>query len=118
MSLKSITILSLFLLAAVPAAIFAQSPVKITGIVTDRETGKPLPGANISVAGTGFGAVADEEGRYSLLDLPSGEYRLQVSFIGYRTELTRWIRIEPDHVVIQDFRLAVLPVQGEEIVVE
>lgn len=45
----------------------------------------PLPGANIVVKGTYKGVFANNQGRFSLEQLPIGESTLQVSFLGYET---------------------------------
>ncbi|WP_256536668.1 SusC/RagA family TonB-linked outer membrane protein [Mucilaginibacter aquariorum] len=55
---------------------------KVYGKVTD-ETGEPLPGANVRVAGTTMGASADVNGNYTL-NIPEGTYTLQATFVGYK----------------------------------
>ncbi|MFC1569329.1 substrate-binding domain-containing protein [bacterium] len=47
---------------------------KIAGTVTDKETGEPLPGANVVIEGTSLGAAADIEGQFSILHVPPQEY--------------------------------------------
>ncbi len=61
----------------------AQSLIKIEGTVIDAESGRPLPGANVVLVGTAYGAAADEAGRFAFEDLFNGFYRLQVGFMGY-----------------------------------
>src|SRR5512133_2941933 len=38
----------------------------VTGKITDSQTGDPMPGVNILVKGTTFGAISDIEGKYTL----------------------------------------------------
>ena len=38
---------------------FAGTTGKLTGYVKDGETGDPIPGVNVVIAGTGFGAATD-----------------------------------------------------------
>ena len=60
--------------------VLAQSTV--TGTVMDAELNAPLLGANIVVKGTTKGAIADFDGKFTLVtDLASGE--IVVSYIGY-----------------------------------
>ncbi|MYJ56145.1 MAG: TonB-dependent receptor, partial [Rhodothermaceae bacterium] len=59
----------------------------ISGIVTDAESGLPLPGATVILVGTTTGAVTDGDGNYSINNLPFGTYTIQVSFVGYETVL-------------------------------
>jgi len=47
------------------------------------EEGMPVPFANIFLEGTSFGAAADEEGNYLIADIPSGNYKLKVTVLGY-----------------------------------
>lgn len=56
----------------------------IAGTVVDDE-GSPLPGANLTIAGTQRGTSTDPEGRYVLGNLEPDTYTLRASFIGYRT---------------------------------
>ena len=42
---------------------------KISGKITDRETGDPLPGANIVMVGTSLGAAAGINGTFTILDV-------------------------------------------------
>ncbi len=58
---------------------------KVTGVVTDAQTGEPLPGVNITIEGTLTGTTSDLNGRYSV-DVPDENAVLLFSFIGYNTE--------------------------------
>lgn len=73
---KSVTLM-LFLLVSG----FASAQNTITGLVTDGETGLPMPGATIMAAGN-LGSVSDENGKYSI-NVPSEVKTLTFSFIGY-----------------------------------
>lgn len=64
---------------------FAQNGT-IRGYVTSRETGRPLPGANVIArdsTGTVHGSATDEKGFYQISGLPLGRYHLRVSHVGY-----------------------------------
>lgn len=56
----------------------------IAGKVTSAETGKPLHGANVYVAGTSFGAATISDGSFQIDNLASGAYTLKTSFMGYQ----------------------------------
>jgi outer membrane receptor protein involved in Fe transport len=58
--------------------------IKISGQVTDAETGKPLVGANVTIIGTNIGASAGTNGHYSLTIVSVGEIKVQASMIGFR----------------------------------
>lgn len=59
----------------------AQQGVEIKGRVMDSD-GKPVPGVTIIIVGTTTGTATDEEGDYSLRNVPVGRV-LRFSFVGY-----------------------------------
>lgn len=69
---------SLFLLSAVPT--LAQQPV--SGTVRDSLTSEPIAGAAVTVVGTQLGTSTDEEGRFTLANVPEGA-TLDIAFIGF-----------------------------------
>ncbi|MFT3822288.1 MAG: TonB-dependent receptor [Chitinophagaceae bacterium] len=60
-----------------------QAPSSITGKVLD-ETGKPIPGATVSLKTISKMAVTDKNGAFTLDKLSPGTYQLVISFIGYK----------------------------------
>ncbi len=85
---RSVIFVSLFLatfLLRPPAA--AQSTGHVTGLVTDAETGRPLPGVNILVSDTADGSPrgtsTGPQGRFTLGPLDPGTYTIQARFVGY-----------------------------------
>lgn len=72
------------LLVATTHAQGAPATGRIAGVVTDAETGAPLPGANVWLEGTRTGAAADIDGRYEIDAVPVGTHPVQVSFVGFR----------------------------------
>ncbi len=57
----------------------------IMGRVTDKETGKPIYLCTISLEGTRYSALTDEDGRFKLEGVPEGEYVIRAKRIGYET---------------------------------
>ncbi|MFL5574378.1 MAG: SusC/RagA family TonB-linked outer membrane protein [Gemmatimonadaceae bacterium] len=55
----------------------------ISGRVTDRVNGGGIANATVSLEGTRFGATADDEGRYRIVNVPAGAYTLLARRIGY-----------------------------------
>ncbi len=70
--------------ATYPATVKAVAQ-KISGIVSDLETGETLPGVNILAKGTTNGTVTDIEGKYTL-NVDDDVTTLIFSSIGYTTE--------------------------------
>ena len=56
--------------------------LKVTGTLTDAETGTALIGATVQVKGTTTGTSTDLDGTYSI-DAPDGNAILVFSYIGY-----------------------------------
>ena len=76
------TYLQLFILLFC-AVSFSQSTIK--GKVTDN-TGLPLPGANIVVAGTATGAFSDIDGNYTLNFDQNPPFSIRVSYTGFESQ--------------------------------
>lgn len=83
-------------LVLVPSMMFAGTVGKISGTITDRETGDALPGANVFIDGTTLGAATDVEGRFIILNVPVGTYIVRASFIGYQTFTIRNVIVSQD----------------------
>src|ERR1700761_735023 len=76
---KNILTCLLLLLLCVAQA-YAQD-LKVTGIVTSKEDGLPIPGATIKVKGTTTGTQTDIKGQYSIT-VPQNAI-LVFTFLGY-----------------------------------
>jgi len=61
-----------------------QQQIRVSGKITDGSTGDAMPGVNIVVKGTSLGAIADVEGKYSIM-VNDRNATLIFSFIGYVT---------------------------------
>ena len=66
---------------------------QIKGVVIDNSTRQPLEFVNVLVVGLGIGASTDANGNFLITQVPPGIYRLQASFLGYKTELTPEYRV-------------------------
>ena len=58
--------------------------MKITGKVTDKQTGEPLAMANVAVVGSTVGTTTNFDGHYSL-DI-DGSAEIGYSYVGYTTQ--------------------------------
>jgi hypothetical protein len=76
---------------------WAQATAQINGTVVDSSTGV-LPGVTVIAIQTDTGfrreVVTDEAGSYSLLNLPTGPYRLEATLAGFRTFLQTGIVLQ------------------------
>ncbi len=83
-----------WMLFLIPAIIFAQSG-NIGGMVSDAETGQTIQGANVILVGTIYGAASDLSGKYLIEDVPYGDYKIMVSYMGYG-KITKDISLNSD----------------------
>ncbi len=60
--------------------------VRITGRVTNFITGAPIHNVNVFLINTTRGAATDEQGMYSIENIPLGNYEIVASMIGYEVE--------------------------------
>ncbi len=67
------------LLAALPAA---HAQTTLVGTVADTE-GAPIPGVTVYLSGTTRGTQTDDAGRFRLVGVAPGAYRLVASLVGY-----------------------------------
>ena len=55
----------------------------ITGSVQDAVSQAPIAGAQVSVVGTSLGQLANNVGRYLIINVPAGQHTVRVDMIGY-----------------------------------
>ncbi len=60
-----------------------QQQGTITGTVTDRVAGTPIPSVRVSLLNTNRSAVTNQQGRFILQSVPVGTYQVQAAIIGY-----------------------------------
>ncbi len=75
---------TLVLMMLLTSALFAQS-YTLSGVVTSKESGEKLVGANVYVKGTTMGAATDVDGKFSIPSIQAGEYTVVCSYIGFET---------------------------------
>lgn len=97
--------------------LFAQLSSKMTGTVTDAESGEKLWGVNIVLKGTSLGAATDENGRYYILNVPVGSYEVTASMIGYNKQTFVDVLVSADRVTSLDIQLSSAVLEEEEVVV-
>jgi len=107
-------LLILFLLSG-PVA--AQMRGVITGEVTDRATGEPLPGVNVVLEGTLLGASTALDGSFLIRSVPPGTYTLRASMMGYRVGYVYNLKVAAGETTRVSFRLEQTVVELNPIVV-
>jgi len=95
-------IASLALVLLLTVSLFSQT--RIDGRIVDKSTSEPLVGVNVFFSKTTWGATTDDNGFYTLTNIPAGQYELVVSMIGYEVEREQMI-IKSDERFTLNFRL-------------
>lgn len=87
--------------AAIPATSVAQrTSGTLTGVVLDADTDTPITSATVGVWQARdsilvTGGISDVDGRFAIEGLRNGQYYVQVSFVGYRTETITDVALSP-----------------------
>jgi outer membrane receptor for ferrienterochelin and colicins len=111
--MKQTATLFLLLIGFPPLWLSAQT-ASLHGQITHE--GQPLAAVNVALLNTAFGTISDQDGQYHLADLPAGEYTLQVSYLGYRSE--RWpVQLSAGEEKVQNAELKADVLRLEDIVV-
>ena len=110
------TILRILTFLLLGTILFAEGG-KISGWVTEKDSGNPLPGVSILVVSAGIGADTDSDGRFIILNVSPGTYTLQTSYIGYATIKVKDLIVSTGRTSEQNFSLTQEMIKGEEIVV-
>ena len=98
-----------------PLASWAQT-TRVTGVVTDAQTGDLLPGATVMIQGTYLGTATNVDGRYLIPKASVGEQTLVVSSVGYRTQEVP-VTVTAGEVVTQNVTLSTSATQLEGVMI-
>ncbi len=96
--------------------LLAQGVGSIRGKVVEENTLKPLSGVQVTVPGTGRGALTDEAGAYVVSGVPAGAHAVEAEMLGY-ADRTKSATVSPGQAVTVDFTLGQQAVALNEIVV-
>ncbi len=119
-------IITIVILFAITQVQMAQT--SISGRVFSKEDRQPLISSTVSVvkAGSGelvTGTLTDEEGRFNVSSLATGEYEFIISFIGYKTEkrrvlsgsLNKYLDLGNIFLESSGFELSEVKVEGQKL---
>jgi hypothetical protein len=84
---------------------FSQQTGKLSGKVTDAETGESLPGVNVIIKGTYYGAATNIDGNFTINNISVGKYNVDISLIGYKTYKFTGVEIEANKTRQLDIKL-------------
>ena len=96
--------------AALAAPVRAQETGAVRGTVTLEENGDPVHGAVVLVVGTGGFALTDEQGAFTLENVPAGSWEV----LAQRENLTtgrRMVTVEAGETAEVDFVVGLSPIR-------
>ncbi len=102
-----------FLLASV--LVYGNSGA-ISGHITDKQTGEPLPWVTVMVEGTNRGTATTIDGSYDIPRVSPGTHKMMASIIGYATEIIEVV-VEPGQHAHVDIVLNEDPLRLSGVVV-
>lgn len=115
--MKRICLIFFVILGLLGNSLYAQER-RVTGTVTDADTGATLPGVTVMVQGTNIGTITDSDGSYELTVSPDNV--LVFSFIGMATQEVPVgdrsiinVAIESDVAMLQEIVVTALGISRE-----
>jgi TonB-linked SusC/RagA family outer membrane protein len=118
---RVVTVLRRALVVALAAALgsgtaLAQAnQVRLTGKITDKESGQPIPFAQIQIVGTSLGTQTNQQGVYVVRGLPTGGHTVRVIALGYQSS-QQGVVLNAGQEATLDFVLAKAAFQLEAVV--
>ncbi len=101
--MKKLLIISfIFFLAG---SLFAQQKGKVAGVIIDTELGEPLPGVNIIVKGTYYGAASDMDGKFEITGINPGTYTIEATLIGFRPVQYTGVKVEANRTLTLEIKM-------------
>tara|TARA_B100001287_G_scaffold276560_1_gene287879 strand:+ start:1242 stop:3476 length:2235 start_codon:yes stop_codon:yes gene_type:complete len=86
----------------------------IRGFVSDKNSGEPIMFCNVTIDGTSFGSQTDLNGMYNLSQIPAGDQKIVVTFVGYE-KYTKNISINNGEILNLNIELNSSTVKIDEI---
>jgi len=90
---------------------------KITGTVNQKTNGEPAVGVNIILVDSYLGAATDQNGRFSILNVPPGTYSLRADAIGFASVVVQNVRVTTSQTTELNIKLEESVVKGQEVTV-
>ena len=108
---------TLFITFSLFSFIFSGTTGKLTGKIIDESTGEPLIGCNIILDGTYLGGSSDNQGEYTILNIPPDAYIIRFEMIGYKKVINEGVKIFADKTTTLNGLMNESVIAGEEVVV-
>ncbi|MEW5993001.1 MAG: TonB-dependent receptor [Candidatus Zixiibacteriota bacterium] len=115
----SLIALSVLLALMMASPLLAATNGKVSGTITDVNTGQPIIGATVRVLETDLVTKTDDDGEYFIISLPSGKWNITATHVGFEPITKEGVRVLVDLTTPVDFEMEPAAVElGRHIVVE
>jgi len=113
--MKKIVTTLLFMLSLFGQAQITQN---IRGLVIDKDSKSPLPGANIVITSVTplQGAATDFDGRFKVVDVPIGRHNIKISYVGYEPKTLTNIELTSGKELILNIEIQESIIMNEVVV--
>lgn len=108
------SLFSVFLVFFLVEITFAQSG-RVDGTVTDMESEEPLLGVNVYIVEAEMGATTNDEGYYSIVNVPPGQHTLRLTYVGYAEVTIQEVDVNIDQTTTIDVEMQEEALAGEEV---
>jgi outer membrane receptor protein involved in Fe transport len=106
----------LLLLLCLPIMLFGENnKASLHGVVTDTKGNQPLMAVNIYLKGTSLGATSDMDGKFSIANIPVGEFTIECSYIGYEKQIFTGIKFVAGEDKEFKFSMSAISITGKEV---
>lgn len=111
-----ITIITFLIVFLANGLSFAQKSKKndVSGIVFDKETGEPIPTANVYISQTTVGTYTKHDGTFVFSTHLSGMHTLVISYVGYKTQ-TKELNFYTTKNPYFEIELSLDPIEMDEV---
>lgn len=98
-------------LFVLPLVLFAQGRATVSGTVTDKNTGEPLPSATVSIATSADReskkyTSTDLDGKFVFNSVVNGSYVIEVTYVGYKEDEKKLNVTDKKDSYIVNFKLS------------
>ncbi len=92
----------------------------IRGLIADRQTKSPIPGANIVLLNSDplRGTISDDQGRFKLDNVEIGRISLKITFIGYHDVILTGLNLQSGKELVLNIEMEEQVIMGEEVVIK
>lgn len=104
------------LVLAAHLPLMSQETGSVVGVVRNTE-GTPISGAQVYIEGLDLGILANEAGRFLILNVPVGTYAVLVEFLGYAEERQENVIVLAGQTTLVDFQMRTQVLSLSELVV-